>query len=643
MAAASASSVATATAMLPPPELVRGMRFADPKEAVYAVQDLALAQHKSVRVARSSGADRRLECRGANCGFFVQIYRKKGGATRFWYVSSLQLEHSGTCDAKLKPTQRQIERLASVSAALTAKPDVAVGDLIDQVADLHSFALNSSRRTLYRAKAALKKKALTQLVEAHTKIPPFLEQFMEQNPQAFARHEYDSFQAFQRAIMIPHHAGGLQKVYGLAVELSTSPDFAGGAQLVLLGKDGNMDSVVVAVAAVATNNTEAYDWFFSMLAAAGVDMRGVPLFCDCNTNLLAVAERHALNLKLCGDKIVQGLQERFKAFNEYQRHLVWELQASESAEVYKTVLVRIEADCGQQVAAYLQSLPPRSWCVFANASERLYGWQTSTFDAETFKRAVGSDIRVLSPLQFLESMCCLFVDAAYRRSENARQWSEQGLVLTPSAQNQLDHERAKVDDYTVQHASREISYVYRTGVSPRVMRRVNLATKSCTCVYYFQTGIPCRHLVAALQSHERLAELHTFFEPCYLVDTYATAFGDKVVLMPIATEISEPAASSAPQNAIAAEPLRLLVNASRTSAKRPRSEPRVPGQTFKKSKCTLCLDAGHNRRTCPLSIRPEIVFQKTNATVDEPTPCPLEQATVDVESSPANTGDSMVV
>ncbi|KAG1684699.1 hypothetical protein DVH05_010583, partial [Phytophthora capsici] len=54
-------------------------------------------------------------------------------------------------------------------------------------------------------------------------------------------------------------------------------------------------------------------------------------------------------------------------------------------------------------------------------------------------------------------------------------------------------------------------------------------------------GVPCRHLVAALGHLGKLEDVFTFFEDLYLVSTYAAAFGNKPVHIPIESEVSSDA------------------------------------------------------------------------------------------------------
>lgn len=61
----------------PASSLYVGQAFETGTEALYAVQDHALSQGTSVRVAHSSGVDRRIVCLSSECGFYVQVNRRR--------------------------------------------------------------------------------------------------------------------------------------------------------------------------------------------------------------------------------------------------------------------------------------------------------------------------------------------------------------------------------------------------------------------------------------------------------------------------------------------------------------------------------------------------------------------------------------
>ncbi|KAH7469356.1 hypothetical protein PRIC1_000158 [Phytophthora ramorum] len=135
--------------------LEEGLAFDTGPEGVFAVQDYALSTNKAVRVERASGADRRLVCASEQpCGFFVQIYRQRLQAKKYgkWYIASMQLAHSETCDSKGRLTTRQIAELPAFMAAVQASPKASIESLVALMLERHGMSLERQVRLVYRAR-----------------------------------------------------------------------------------------------------------------------------------------------------------------------------------------------------------------------------------------------------------------------------------------------------------------------------------------------------------------------------------------------------------------------------------------------------------------------------------------------------------
>lgn len=72
-----------------------GQAFEGGIDALYAVQDYALRQGKSVRMGRSSDMDSRIVCSSECCSFFIQVYIRRLASKMYgkWCVSSMDTDH----------------------------------------------------------------------------------------------------------------------------------------------------------------------------------------------------------------------------------------------------------------------------------------------------------------------------------------------------------------------------------------------------------------------------------------------------------------------------------------------------------------------------------------------------------------------
>ena len=157
-----------------------------------------------------------------------------------------------------------------------------------------------------------------------------------------------------------------------------------------------------------------------------------------------------------------------------------------------------------------------------------------------------SGIRHLAPFEFLERLCEKLVTDAFDRAANAERWRKRGSEVTPGAKVQYDKQAADLGVYLVIKSCNDVSFVINKQVRPRTMRRVTFSTRTCTCSYMDQNGIPCRHLIAALAEHNKEAGPEYFHE-YYRVDSYHTAFSGVAIRLPLDTQVIEDPSWKPPQ------------------------------------------------------------------------------------------------
>ncbi|CAH0487247.1 unnamed protein product [Peronospora farinosa] len=138
-----------------------GLAFDTGTEGVFAVQDYALVNQKSVRVERASGSDRRVICSSETpCDFFVQIYRQCLSDTKTngkWYIASMRLIHSEHCNSSQRLTSRQIAELPAFMAAVQANFTTSIESLVTTVQAQHGVVLDKQIRLVYRARDLVRK------------------------------------------------------------------------------------------------------------------------------------------------------------------------------------------------------------------------------------------------------------------------------------------------------------------------------------------------------------------------------------------------------------------------------------------------------------------------------------------------------
>ena len=128
------------------------------------------------------------------------------------------------------------------------------------------------------------------------------------------------------------------------------------------------------------------------------------------------------------------------------------------------------------------------------------------------------------------------VDRASKRDLQARQWNQEGRQLTPHAKQLWEAERAKAGDYLVQRSQATLYFVSLPGSSR--YRRVDVDKPSCSCATFDQVRIPCRHIMAVVQTlketqYSSPSYCVRAFDESYLVVTFTRAFEGKGVELPV--------------------------------------------------------------------------------------------------------------
>ncbi|EGZ18125.1 hypothetical protein PHYSODRAFT_435606, partial [Phytophthora sojae] len=85
------------------------------------------------------------------------------------------------------------------------------------------------------------------------------------------------------------------------------------AQLVVVGRDGNMANVLLGIAVCASESEDDCVWFLRCCERSGVPLRKLTIFSDRGTGILAAF--HTLgykNVRFCTRHILQNINKMFK-------------------------------------------------------------------------------------------------------------------------------------------------------------------------------------------------------------------------------------------------------------------------------------------------------------------------------------------
>ena len=182
-----------------------------------------------------------------------------------------------------------------------------------------------------------------------------------------------------------------------------------------------------------------------------------------------------------------------------------------------------------------------------------------------------------------------------RRAARAR--SDEGHYLTKFAQNKYDVEKLKSQYYDVELSSDTLGYALGTRGPNAKRRTVDLKAKTCSCTFWFQHKIPCRHAIAVAAAVGLTGSaadyeqwIPTSVATGYHMEHYLAALEQATV------ELVDVDALEADGETLPSVAKR---QPGRPKKKRIRSKGEAGfGPATKVYKCSKCGEAGHTKRSC---------------------------------------------
>lgn len=625
------------------------------KDLTADIKDVALRAGKRAVVKVSGGSYKKFVCSSdAPCSWLLNAVcsrPKKAVAvaekhsnndtptdnsetSRFWYVTSGSLLHGPQCNSVAKPTIRQLKESALLRDAVYADARVSSADLVAQLAATESF--QCSKSMVYKAKSDLldameaarrNGDAVPEVVESMQKLPGYLEQLRTLNAHVASVVETEADRTMQgagddsgtgeaaagaesscflRALVAldPTGVWNDQSVLGIdSVEMQHAS--YNGTMLVLVGRDGDLQPLMHAAALVPEESTEHCTWFLGKLIAHGFPLRRFPVVINGRGALgSACAELHVPHVMLCTQHLLEDMRETHGIVLEAEEEaLVWQAQRAEAESEYLASVAQLSRH-NEAAAQYIRGVEPTKWCLYPYlAMRKMYGWQTTRFEeidlgTETMGLAPA---RKQLPYECMKVLSLVAMQAAFKRHERATQWELERRVVTPAAERLMQDQLARVPLYSVCMSSTQLAFVWNAHNAQIRQRRVDLEHRTCTCSRRLQWGVPCRHVLAALQKLGTMDQAVEFFDECYHVRNYVSSFKNRTLELPLLENIKRDPTVRPPRfvNKQSANGAGSDANAARKKRRRARNRP-LDQRKRPMYKCHKCHRAeGHNKGTCP--------------------------------------------
>lgn len=207
--------------------------------------------------------------------------------------------------------------------------------------------------------------------------------------------------------------------------------------------------------------------------------------------------------------------------------------------------------------------------------------------AESFNHWVGP-LRFKPVLTMLEGIRTKLMTRLQKRYEKGLHWTG---TVGPHVRKRLQKAQVKGrNSTTLLFAGGDEYEVLENGVS----HHLHLNAHTCTCMEWQISGIPCRHAATAL-THKR-ANLEDYCDMYFHKDYYLKAHGGIIHPVPDQTRWINVGGDT-----VEPPPLKRLPGRPRKSRRRDVDEPEAGTSQSRRSqtvKCSICLEFGHNKRSC---------------------------------------------
>lgn len=415
------------------------MKFFDHSAATSFIKDFALAQGKCAMIStdrrKSGGSSTLYVCKSSTpCSFFVRLVKSQRRDTNFFYVSSFNPAHDG-CSGVAIPTAKQVTLMATASAACHSDSALTGPSLQSKIQTLEG--VNVSLRKLYRAREVLLQDTASDYLKGCQQVRSLLTAFVTSNPGSVEDVQLSTESSFTRAFLSHPDADLIskssQRVLGVDGAFLKHKG-VDNIMLVMVGRDGNFENNILAVAICPSEDTDNCVWFFNQCLRAGIPVREWPVFSDRGNGLIAAASRLGISLHFCTVHILRNLKSKFKGLvTKTVENLVWEMQAASSEEAFNSSMgilsslqnsAAVQAEAREDsMALYLSDIEAAKWTLYPHTyTTQLYGWRSTNFVESENAAAVST--RAKNPCQFFQYFIEKWATTKFKRYKESLKWKK---------------------------------------------------------------------------------------------------------------------------------------------------------------------------------------------------------------------------
>ncbi|RLN90223.1 hypothetical protein BBJ28_00026373, partial [Nothophytophthora sp. Chile5] len=335
------------------------------------------------------------------------------------------------------------------------------------------MGVTCSNSMMYRAKQRIQAEIFSEDPMTIGLLPDLLLKFQELNPGTFTElQRYDSGH-FRRAILIlsPDWFSASMNLYGVDAAHMKHRKY-NGVQIVMVGRDGNLNNRVAAIALAPIEDHDNYSWFFGRIMSHGFPLATVPVFSDRHKGIVSATTELGIFNMFCVRHIIGNMRsDKSVRLAVSQEKFVWAANAATTVTDFNLNMQKL-AEVNSAAKCYLDQIPVKQWTLFPHFfTARLYGWRTTNFVESEQARSLKLKPRLMLPYEYFKAYATIIMSESFTRLKLSKKWMAEQRLLTPRAEHKFQLELRDSANYTVTFSSSNVAFVARVNY-PLKQRRV---------------------------------------------------------------------------------------------------------------------------------------------------------------------------
>ncbi|KAF7823581.1 uncharacterized protein G2W53_021725 [Senna tora] len=496
-----------------------GMEFTNLDTFRQAIRDYAVAGSYDLKFVKNDKLRIRVKCSG-KCPFLM--YCARDNETNTFQVKTLVDIHK--CCRSFRNKHASTKWLAKkIVEKLREQPDISGIDMYDHIKK--NYQVQVGRGKVYRVIHAAREEIEGKEKDQYARIRDYCAELRRSNPGSSVYLGvnrphltlppiFSRFYVCLEACKLGFQSG-CRPLVGL--DGTFMKGYYGGEVLTAVSQDGNDGFYVIAYAIVDVESRDTWSWFITQLLedlGPGSES-GITFVSDQQKGLVPSLMELCLRAehRSCMRHLWVNFSKQHKGLE--LKKAMWDCAYATNVQQFQRCMQNVKA-ISESAWSWLDRLDPKVWSRHAFRTFPK-NWALTSNMCEQFNSKIAR-YRSKPILTLAEEIRCKIMRKICKEREKMLRYHG---PITPKVQDKLERDKKASRFWTPQWAGDPEGVRYEVQCSPNKYD-VNLVARTCSCMEFDLTGIPCVHAIAAIGWNNLKPE--DFVHPYYTKETYLRVY-----------------------------------------------------------------------------------------------------------------------